>query len=278
MNQHPILDEITLRGLARSLDCDRHFSISPSIRGYKGNAVQFKFQVAFRQMKKFSVLVDEFMSTGYGTVYTFQDNMLTWEISKLDDTLSFAKLIQPHLAAKGDICLKFIGALETWLSGTRFTSGNKHPETHSKEDILKIVNIAWDLNGLSEKQRANKTERYQKIYEQIEEFYNGPAPTKAPVYTYLEPDLNIPDLNISYIAGIFDSTKFHTYEDRIEVGLRGPVSLPVLQSLRNMFNGEVIKVINGVYLWRLNKPESDKVLEQINPYRHLPNNSLPMGE
>lgn len=80
----------------------------------------------------------------YGTTYS----KAYWQTTKMQDTIYVLEKILPYLVIKKEQAKKTIQCLKYWIeSGHNFANRVRGLKTRTREDVLKIVDIATHLNS-----------------------------------------------------------------------------------------------------------------------------------
>lgn len=164
------MGHLNLHYIAGLIDGDGSFSISISRNRYKNklgvSEPQFSFNLNLRQIEKFRTTLEDVMETiGVGTIYQHSHagnfKMLTWQTTKIEDTLQACKILYPYLQIKKKECEKLIEAAELWLNSPRKIGPNGGRPGVSFEIKTQISEIAGSMNEVAqtETSRRNKNLR-----------------------------------------------------------------------------------------------------------------------
>jgi hypothetical protein len=97
-----------------------------------------------------------------------------WQTTTIDDSIKIAKLLEPYLILKKEIAKRFIEALELWKSTVHkeeFRLRGRGGRIRTKQDVLKMIEIATTLNKDRPEKRYRNYKKYEDWKDLINEWY-----------------------------------------------------------------------------------------------------------
>jgi len=168
-----------LRWLAGFWDGEGTFSIILARQRTANDYLAIKSQAIIGQRGDLSWIIEYIQKQlGFGHIYysnrdTIKGKVM-WQTTRINDAIKIAKLLEPYLILKKDKAGRFIEALELWkntIHSEEYKLRGKGGRIRTKEDVLKMAEIATTLNEDRPEKRYRNYKRYEDWKKLINKWY-----------------------------------------------------------------------------------------------------------